>query len=188
MEKTTGSKLRKVIRNMGARSAAASLIVFLFTVAVTCMVGYQFYRTTKENIHLQGHINAVESAREFDNYLLVRKNTVMLAGHVVDEMIREGLPHEEILEYMTNESQSIKKSIDKDYTGLYGWISGEYCDGDGWVPDDDYVPPSAPGTSKPWPTTARSPLSGLTWTNRPTRSLPPWRSGFQTASASLRWT
>jgi len=145
MEKTTGSKLRKVIRNMGARSAAASLIVFLFTVAVTCMVGYQFYRTTKENIHLQGHINAVESAREFDNYLLVRKNTVMLAGHVVDEMIREGLPHEEILEYMTNESQSIKKSIDKDYTGLYGWISGEYCDGDGWVPDDDYVP-----TERPW--------------------------------------
>ena len=32
-----------------------------------------------------------------------------------------------------------------DYTGLYGWINGEYCDGVGWVPDEDYVP-----TERPW--------------------------------------
>ena len=145
MAKAKWSKFRSVIRNMGARSIAASALVFLITVAVTCLAGFQFYRTIKENIRLQGHMNAVQSAREFDGYLLVRKNTVILAGHVVDEMIREGLPHDEILEYMTAESQSIKKSIDKDYTGLYGWINGEYCDGDGWVPDEDYIP-----TERPW--------------------------------------
>ena len=65
----------------------------------------------------------------------MRKNIVKLAGHVVDEMIREGKPNREILDYLTAESLSIKKAIDKDYTGLYGWINGEYCDGDGWVPD-----------------------------------------------------
>jgi len=145
MAKARWSKFRSVIRNLGAKSIAASVLVFLITVAVTCMAGFQFYRTTKENIRLQGHMNAVQSAREFDSYLMIRKNTVILAGHVVDEMIREGLPHSEILEYMTAESQSIKKSIDKDYTGLYGWINGEYCDGDGWVPDEDYVP-----TERPW--------------------------------------
>ena len=73
---------------MGAKSIAASVLVFLITVAVTCMAGFQFYRTTKENIRLQGHMNAVQSAREFDSYLMIRKNTVILAGHVVDEMIR----------------------------------------------------------------------------------------------------
>ncbi len=145
MAQTRWSKFRNVIRNMGTKSIVATLLVFLFTVAVTCLAGFQFYRTIKENIRLQGHMNAVQSAREFDGYLLVRKNTVILAGHVVDEMIREGLPHDEILEYMTAESQSIKKSIDKDYTGLYGWINGEYCDGDGWVPDEDYIP-----TERPW--------------------------------------
>ena len=136
---------KEVVGNMGTRSVVASTLVFLLTIAVTCVGGYQFYRTTKESIHLQGRVNAVQSAKEFDNYLLVRKNTVILAGHVVDEMIREGLPNSEILEYLTAESLSIKKSIDKDYTGLYGWINGEYCDGDGWVPDEDYVP-----TERPW--------------------------------------
>ena len=75
----------------------------------------------------------------------MRKNIVKRAGHVVDEMIREGKPNREILDYLTAESLSIKKAIDKDYTGLYGWINGEYCDGDGWVPDEDYVP-----TQRPW--------------------------------------
>jgi signal transduction histidine kinase/CheY-like chemotaxis protein len=108
-------------------------------------VAFQFYRTTKDNIHLQGRVNAVQSAKELDGYILVRKNTVILAGHVVDEMIREGRSNDEILDYLTAESLSIKKSIDKDYTGLYGWINGEYLDGDGWVPEPDYVP-----TERPW--------------------------------------
>ena len=117
----------------------------MLTVTLTCVVGYKFYDTTKENIHLQGKVNAVHAAKEFDGYLLVRKNTVILAGHVVDEMMGEGRTNAEILDYLTNESLSIKKSIDKDYTGLYGWINGEYLDGDGWVPEEDYVP-----TERPW--------------------------------------
>ncbi len=140
---------RQVIHNMGARSVVASTLVFLLTFAVTSVGGYRFYQTTKESIRLQGRVNAVQAAKEFDSHLLVRKNTVILAGHVVDDMIREGKPNSEILEYLTAESLSIKKSIDKDYTGLYGWINGEYCDGDGWVPDDDYVP-----TERPWYTEA----------------------------------
>ena len=138
-------KLKKLIKNLGVRSAAAAMIVFLLTVAATCVGGYLLYNATKESVYLKGRVNAVQSAKDFDGYLLVRKNTVILASHVVDEMIRDGRPHSKILEYLTAESLSIKKSIDKDYTGLYGWINGEYCDGDGWVPDEDYVP-----TERPW--------------------------------------
>ena len=139
------SHVRDVFENIGARSIVASVLVFLLTVAVTCVGGYWLYTSTKESIELQGRVNAVQSAKEYDNYLLVRKNTVMLAGHVVDEMIREGKPNSELLEYLVAESNSIKKSIDMDYTGLYGWINDEYLDGVGWVPDDDYVP-----TERPW--------------------------------------
>lgn len=52
-------KFRGVIRNMGAKSIIASTLVFLFTLAVTGVVGSQFYRTTKESIQLQGQMNAV---------------------------------------------------------------------------------------------------------------------------------
>ena len=145
MVKTGDFKIRDVLKNIGAKSIIASLLVFLLTVAATCIGGYYLYTSTKESIELQGRVNAVQSAKEFDSYLLVRKNTVMLASHVVDEMIKKGKPTSEILDYLTAESLSIKKSIDMDYTGLYGWINGEYCDGVGWVPDEDYVP-----TERPW--------------------------------------
>ncbi|MBQ6342711.1 MAG: response regulator [Anaerolineaceae bacterium] len=130
---------------MGTRNVIISMLVFLITIVVTFIVGYSFYRTTKGNINLRGKVSVVESAKEFDAYLLIRKNTVMLAGHVVDEMIKRGRSNDEILNYMEAESVSIKKSIDKDYTGLYGWINNEYLDGVGWVPDVDYVP-----TERPW--------------------------------------
>ncbi len=145
MGTTKGFSFREVLKKHGARSVIVSLLVFVLTVTLTCVVGYQFYDTTKENIQLQGKVNAVHAAKEFDGYLLVRKNTVILAGHVVDEMMGEGKTNAEILDYLSAESLSIKKSIDKDYTGLYGWINGEYLDGDGWVPEDGYVP-----TERPW--------------------------------------
>ena len=118
---------------------------FLLTVAATFVGGIQLYNSTKESIILQGEVNAQQSAMSFDRYLLVRKNTVLLAGNVVNNMLGEDRPINEILEYLIDESQSIKDSIDRDYTGLYGWIKGQYCDGDGWVPDEDYIP-----TERPW--------------------------------------
>ena len=145
MDMEKRGSFREIVRSIGARSVIATTLVFLFTVAATCVGGYRFYQATKEDIYLQGRVNAVQSAKAFDGHLLVRKNIVKLAGHVVDEMIREGKSNGEILEYLTAESLSIKKAIDKDYTGLYGRINGEYCDGDGWVPDEDYVP-----TQRPW--------------------------------------
>ena len=145
MNTKKGYKFREVIHNLGVQSVIVSMLAFLVTVAVTCVVGSQFYRTTKENIHLQGKVNAVHSAKEFDGYLLARKNTVILAGHVVDDLMAEGRPNGDILDYLSAESLSIKKSIDPDYTGLYGWINGEYLDGDGWVPEADYIP-----TERPW--------------------------------------
>lgn len=138
-------KVKEVVRNMGFRSILLSMLVFMITIGITIVVGYQFYNTTKDSIRLQGKINAVQSAKEFDGYLLVRKNTVVLASHVVDEMLMAGRSNSDILEYLSQESLSIKLTIDKDYTGLYGWINGEYCDGDGWIPEEGYIP-----TERPW--------------------------------------
>ena len=133
------SYVRDVFRNIGARSILAALIVFLLTVAATFVGGIQLYNSTKESIVLQGEVNAQQSAMSFDRYLLVRKNTVLLAGNVLNNMLTEDQPVSEILHYLTTESQSIKDSIDKDYTGLYGWVKGQYVDGVGWVPDEDYT-------------------------------------------------
>lgn len=114
------SHIREVFKNIGRRSLAAALIVFSLTVAVTVAGGVQLYNSTKESIILQGEVNAQQSAMSFDRYLMVRKNTVLLAGNVINNMLAEDQPVSEILHYLTTESQSIKDSIDENYTGLYG--------------------------------------------------------------------
>ena len=101
------SHIRDVFKNIGARSIVAALIVFLLTVAATFVGGIQLYNSTKESIVLQGEVNAQQSAMSFDRYLLVRKNTVLLAGNVINNMLAEDQPVGEILHYLTTESQSI---------------------------------------------------------------------------------
>ena len=91
-------KIRRIVNNVGTRSVAALVLVFLLTIAVTGLGCYQLYRSTKESIHLQGRVNAVQSAKDFDSYLIVRKNTVTLAAHVVDGMMTGGDTNEDILD------------------------------------------------------------------------------------------
>ena len=128
------SHILDVFKNIGTKSIIAALTVFLLTVAATFAGGIKLYNSTKASIVLQGEVNALQSAESFDHYLMVRKNTVFLASNVINNMIKEARPNSEILNYLTNESQSIKDSIDQDYTGLYGWVNGEYVDGIGWIP------------------------------------------------------
>ena len=47
MGTTKSFRFREVLKNMGARSVIVSLLVFVLTVALTCVVGYKFYDTTK---------------------------------------------------------------------------------------------------------------------------------------------
>ena len=145
MVKRNKIRIREALKSLGTRNLIALILVFVFTLAAAGVGGYSFFRSTRDSIYLQGRMNAAEAARQFDSYLLVRENTVKLAAHVVDEMTRQGEPMSEIMDYLRSESLSIKRTIDKDYTGLYGWINSQYCDGDGWVPDEDYVP-----TERPW--------------------------------------
>ncbi len=54
----TRSHFRDVFQNIGARSLAAALIVFLLTVSATFVGSLRLYRSTKESIVLQGEVNA----------------------------------------------------------------------------------------------------------------------------------
>ena len=137
--------IREVIKYIGLKSVIAATLVFLLTVTATCVGGYQLYQNTKESILLQGEVNATRAAKEYDSYLIIRETAVDLSGQVVNNMIKEKQPTSVILKYLLEESLSIDTSINKEYTGLYGWICGEYLDGGGWVPDEDYVP-----TERPW--------------------------------------
>lgn len=138
-------KIRDVIKNIGSKSLIAAILAVILAFSATVMGGMLFYRTTKDDILRQGELHALQSAKEFDHYLLVRKDAVLLAASVLDDMLREQKPIGKIMDYLVMETQIIRRSIDPEITGLYGWINDTYCDGAFWVPDEDYVP-----TERPW--------------------------------------
>ena len=67
--------------------------------------------------------------------------------HYVNRRINNGENNQQILLTLTNITEWLSsiKSGAMFENGLYGFIHGEYLDGSGWVPPDDYVP-----TERPW--------------------------------------
>ena len=138
---TTEKKLNRI----GIRTLVVALVVISVFVAASIYIGERFYATEKEVLQQQCELNAKDSAREYDRCLLTRVNIVTMAGYAVDNMMKSGRDNRAILKYMTEETDCIIATLDPSTTGLYGWINGEYLDGSGWVPDDDFVP-----TERPW--------------------------------------
>lgn len=154
----SGNKIRTsdALKNFGARNIAASLLLILISAAIIAFGCLSLYTSVKENILLKGELNAKQSAEEFDKYLLVRKDAVMLAGFTVDNMRIHNATGPEMIQFLEEETLRIRAELDPDITGLYGWVNGEYLDGGGWVPEADYDP-----VHRPWYIEAVSHDSGL---------------------------
>ena len=138
-------RLKDVLRHIGVRPTLLALAVIVITVWIAALVGNRFYVTEKEVLQLQGELNAKEAAMKYNECLLTRVNIVTVAGYAVDQMLSSGAENSTIEDYLTKETEYICATLDPSTTGLYGWISGEYLDGSGWVPDEDYV-----ATERPW--------------------------------------
>ena len=136
--------MKEVIRNIGARNLISVLFVLLAAVAVITIVTSSLYSYVKSGIYLRTEMNARQSAEEFEKYLLPSINSVLRTGYNIDHMLQQGRSNREILDFMVKETENVKRSIDKDYTGLYGWINSEYLDSSGWGSDKDYDPRKRP--------------------------------------------
>ena len=138
-------QLKKTLSHIGKRSIMIAFAVIFITAGIAIYIGVRFYETEKEVLHQQGEINASKSAMEYERFLLTHANIVSLAGDMVDNMILSGSDTKRIEKYLTDETKIIMATLDPTTTGLYGWVNGEYLDGAGWVPDEDYV-----ATERPW--------------------------------------
>lgn len=138
-------RLKETISHIGAKSLVMAIIVIIIATVIAAFVGNSNYVTEKKVLQQQGELNAKESAKEYDRCLLTRANIITLVGYAVDTMVSSGEGNNDIEQYITNETDYITATLDPSSTGIYGWINGEYLDGAGWEPDDDYVP-----TERPW--------------------------------------
>ena len=122
-----------------------STVIIVFFVCVVFVYYRMLDTKTQESIVNSGRVNAIEQADQIDRHMSASLDILKLAGYTVDNMIKMNRSQEEILDYLENETTAVGDSLIANTTGIYGYIRGEYMDGSGWVPDDDYDP-----TVRPW--------------------------------------
>ncbi len=138
-----------IIKQYGVRRALIFVALALFFASLIIVYNYLLTTYLKDSVKAKSESNAINSAKEVEIYLSTGTDTIEEAEYVVERMIDENASNEEILSYLTDETTNIQNSVLPASTGIYGCIRGEYFDGSGWVPDDDYDP-----KSRPWYTEA----------------------------------
>ena len=138
-------------RKYSLRSIAVAVLVILFFEGVIAVYYSMLYSETHQKIIKNGELSSVTSAEQINRYLSKGTDTIKLVCYTLDSMIRSGKSQAEILDFLENQSSAVVNTTDENSTGIYGYINGEYVDGSGWEPDEDYIP-----TERPWYIGARA--------------------------------
>ena len=119
---------------------ATLLFIFLMMVAVVVYTTRLFLRISVSNIYEVGEDKISGLAVTMENYLDTAKSVLWVTADTVDDMISNGDNSQRILSYLMKETKNQEEQFDENYTGIYGYIRGEYLDGLGWTPPEDYDP------------------------------------------------
>ena len=116
------------------------VITFLLMVLVVVYTSALFYRISVANVYEAGEDKLSSVTANLDNYIDTTKSVLWVTADTVDVMAQSKVPSSAIRDYLVLETQKHKSQFDKNYTGLYGYISGQYLDGLEWEPPADYDP------------------------------------------------
>lgn len=118
-----------------------TVILTLAAMLVLAIYSFRsFYSNAVNEALALGESTLKQEVEQLNAYLDKGIDVLQVTAINIESMMRRKQSNEEILHTLTNESKYYMENIDSNFTGVYGWINGEYLDGIGWVPDDDYVP------------------------------------------------
>jgi putative nucleotidyltransferase with HDIG domain len=116
------------------------ITIFIALVLMVSYTFYSFYQNSVDRINEIGEANLQSESAQIESYLNKGMDVMWVTADTVEYMIESGATNDEILEYLTVEAEDEQNEIDENFTGIYGYIQGEYLDGIGWEPPEDYVP------------------------------------------------
>lgn len=116
------------------------IAIFCLLVFMTTYIFSSFYYSSAKRIEELGVSNMKSESAMIENYLNKSMDVLWVTADTVNYMMGNGASSEEILQYLTAEAEHETQQIDENFTGIYGYINGEYLDGIGWVPPEDYDP------------------------------------------------
>lgn len=137
--------LREFMRSLRMRH----ILMFLLLPLLLCLIIFlnlrMVYRVTSDNVEYGGEYRVKRYSVAYEDYLKPGLQLMEYVAYNVEHMFKTGASNDEILGFFGHESDSYAHEVNADTTGVYGYIKGEYLDGSGWIPDEDYVP-----TERPW--------------------------------------
>ncbi len=138
---------RTVVRNPEDASVKSRIslrlpiiIIFLLMICMVLYTSYVINDVSVANIREVGEDRISAAQAQLENYLEMTKSSLWVTSDTVDHMSRNGASTKDILRYITEESENQKQHFDENYTGIYGYVMGEYLDGVGWTPPDNFDP------------------------------------------------
>ena len=121
-------------KNTGTRQFLfAIILIFLLLAFLLAVVFSSFYSVGAKDIKELGISNTKSQAAMVENYLSRGSNVLWCAAESVEHMIAQDADYAEILTYLTDATGQMQEQFDTNFTGLYGYINGEYIDGSGWT-------------------------------------------------------
>ena len=147
MQSDTGSRKKGTRRN---NLIIPLLVILCLMVAMVIYTSRVINRVSVANIQEVGEDKISGVTAQLENYLDRAKSVLWVTADTVDHMVHNGGTTEQILRYIVEETERQKQQFDENYTGIYGYIMGEYLDGLNWVPPDGYNP-----VERRWYTAAR---------------------------------
>lgn len=128
------------MKKASVRQYVLTLIVCFAAIAVlsVCTIT-AFYKKAVNDALALGESALQQQQEQMIAYMARAVDAVDVTAITVEYMMKQERSSEEILAFLTDESVYYKEDVDENFTGIYGWIQGEYLDGIGWVPDSDYV-------------------------------------------------
>lgn len=142
----------KTLKN-GNQTRQYIMTLIITLLALVIIVGYtfgSFYRITRQDAITLGENAVTREAAQMNNFLLKGTDVMQVTEMTVSYMLKNGASSAKIEAFLRQQSKDYEENISSDFTGIYGWFRGEYIDGSGWIPPDDYVP-----KERPWYTEAQ---------------------------------
>ena len=133
-----------VLKNIGIKSVVAAVLVMILTVGVIALGGYFFYSSKQAAIYESLELSAMRSAKDADGFLSLNSNAVFVAGYNVDRIMKYGGTHEDIFNYLREETNHINDTLDPNNDGVYGYFDGEFMHPN-WTPYEGFD-----ATERPW--------------------------------------
>lgn len=117
------------MKNASKRQYILTLIVSFVAIVVLSLCTIMTFYKKSVNDTLALAAETVKQEQEYMNLYLNRAvDAVEVTKITVEHMMREGRPEQDILNFLTNESDYYLQDIDAAFTGVYGFINGEYLD------------------------------------------------------------